>query len=329
MALERIPRRLLTAIQVTVSAGLLAYLLHHIPFDALLGAAAGASVPLVVAGMLGALILHWLDSIQMMWALARQQIVAGSLKVLKINLIAMFYSLFLPSMIAGGAIRWYHFARLDQRPAEALAAILFNRVFETLMLVAFGVGAFLVDRGSVGQESAGGPLILGLIVVAAIYFLMFDRRLHALMGSVLSALPLPARAKSAGDKLLAAMSRFDKLGAGFTLKYFSLGILRQVVAVGLIMVFVLALDIEVGVLTVAWIRSLVALLSLIPISIAGLGVREATFVVALGQYGVPAESALVLSLLLFARLVVYGLAGGLIEAHRVILAKDGAAELPR
>ena len=325
--LKRLPRGVLTAVQVAVSVGLMAYLLRDIPFHVLLTAAASASVPMIVGGMLGMLFYHWLDSVQMMWALARQQIVAGSLKVLKINLISMFYSLFLPSMIAGGAIRWYHFSRLDRRPAEALAAMLFNRVFETLLLVTFGIGAFLADRRGATEMNLGALMFVALLTIAAIYLLMFDRRVHVLMGRLLAFLPLPARVEAAGNKLLAAMSRFDQLGPAFTLKYFSLGIFRQLVSIGLVMVFVLALDIEIGILTVAWIRSVVALIALIPISIAGLGVREVTFVVALAQYGVPAESALVLSLLLFARTVVFGLAGGLIEGHRVFISRDTSAEV--
>jgi glycosyltransferase 2 family protein len=325
--LKRLPRGLVTGLQLLVSLGLMAYLLREIPFAGLLEAAASASLPLVLAGMLGILLIHWLDSIQMMWALARQEIVAGSLKVLRINLISMFYSLFLPSMIAGGAIRWYHFAKLDQRPAEALAAILFNRVFETLMLVTIGVLAFLADRRSAAEAGLGVVMMLGLLMVVMIYLFAFDRRVHTLMGRGLARLPLPARLRVAGEKLLGAMSRFDQLGPAFTLKYFSLGIARQVISVALIMVFVYALGIEIGFLTIAWIRSVVALLSLIPISIAGLGVREVTFVVALAQYGVPAESALVLSLLLFARTVIYGLAGGLVEAHRVFISKQDAAEV--
>jgi glycosyltransferase 2 family protein len=318
---------MLTVMQVVVSFGLLAYLLRGIPFHTLLAAAAGASMPMVLAGMLGMLLYYWLDSVQMMWALARQQIVAGSLTVLKINLISMFYSLFLPSVIAGGAIRWYHFSRLDHRPAEALAAMLFNRVFETLLLVTFGVVAFFADRRGATEMNLGALMFVALLAIVAIYLLMFDRRVHALMDRLLGALPLPAPVESAGNKLLAALSRFDQLGIEFALRYFSLGIFRQLVSIGLVMVFVLALDIEIGILTVMWIRSVVALIALIPISIAGLGVREATFVVALAQYGVPAESALVLSLLLFARTVVYGLVGGLIEGHRVFISRESRVEV--
>ena len=97
----------------------------------------------------------------------------------------------------------------------------------------------------------------------------------------------------------------------------------------LIVVLVHALSIDVSFLSIAWIRSLMAILILMPISIAGLGIREATFVVALAQFGVPAESALMLSLLFFAKVVLYGLVGGVLEAHRVFFSRTDSAEVPR
>jgi glycosyltransferase 2 family protein len=325
----RMPPRLMTALQVAISAGLLVYLLWDIPFESLYAVALSASVPLVVLGMMAMLLAHWLDSIQMMWALARQEIAAGSGTVLKINLISMFYSLFLPTMIAGGAIRWYHFAKLNSKPAEALAAILFNRVFETLLLVTFGIVAFIADRDGPANVELGFSMMVALVLVVTIYAVAFDRRVHAWLGILVSKLPLPVSMRAAADKLLTALTRFDQLGRDFHMKFFLLGIIRQVVAVALIMVLVHALSIDVGFLTIAWIRSLMAILILMPISIAGLGIREATFVVTLAQFGVPAESALLLSLLIFARVVLYGLVGGVLEARRVFFSRTDSAEVPR
>ena len=123
-----------------------------------------------------------------------------------------------------------------------------------------------------------------------------------------------------------ALSRFDNVGTDFHMKLFALGLLRQMTAVALLMLFVIAIDIDVSVLTIAWVRSLVAVLALLPFSISGLGIREATFVITLGQFGVPSEQAFLLSLLLFARTVVYGLIGGALEGVRVFLKTDSVYE---
>ncbi|MGB9646762.1 MAG: lysylphosphatidylglycerol synthase transmembrane domain-containing protein, partial [Stellaceae bacterium] len=56
----------------------------------------------------------------------------------------------------------------------------------------------------------------------------------------------------------------------------------------------------------------VTLIQLVPISLAGWGVREAALVVALGWFGVPAEAALAISVLVGLCLILVGLPGGLI-----------------
>jgi uncharacterized membrane protein YbhN (UPF0104 family) len=319
-------RAWLVAAQVSISAGLLFYLLWDIPFSSLYSVATSASIPLVLVGMVTMLFSHWLDAVQMMWALVRQRFDVGSGAVLKINLISMFYSLFLPTMIAAGAIRWYHFARLEQQPAKALAAILFNRVFETLLLVTVGVLAFIASQRGPMQLDRGALMLAALVLVVATHVIAFNRHFHRLTRNLVDRVPLPARLRTALHALLAALGRFDQLGAPFYLKLLALGFSRQIIAIALIMVFVRALDIDTDALTIAWIRSLIAFFTLMPLSIAGLGIREATFVVALGQFGVPAERALMLSVLIFARTVVYGLVGALIEAHRVFVSEKKKAK---
>src|SRR5262249_57857056 len=56
----------------------------------------------------------------------------------------------------------------------------------------------------------------------------------------------------------------------------------------------------------------VMLIQLLPISLAGWGVREAVLVVALAPFGVPAEAGLAMSVLFGMCLIASGLPGGLI-----------------
>lgn len=322
-------RNWLVFLQIVCSGAILAYLFRDIPFESLFSALAGASLPLVCLGMLGMLLAYWLDGMQMMWVLARQQIVTGVGRIVKINFICMFYGLFLPTMIAGGAIRWYHFANIERKPAEALAAILFNRVFETLLLVTVGLLAFVIEvRGRV-ELNLGLLFLAALVLILGTYALAFNRYVHEFARRIVVWLPLPSAVLQPIRRLLDALSRFDGMEARFHLRLFSLGLLRQAVAVGLVMVFVYALQVDVSLMTIVWVRSLVGVLTMIPISIAGLGIREATFVVVLGQFGVPGDQALALSLLLFSRILVYGIVGGVIEGGRVFLSRKVTVEAPR
>jgi glycosyltransferase 2 family protein len=65
------------------------------------------------------------------------------------------------------------------------------------------------------------------------------------------------------------------------------------------------------------------LIQLLPVSLAGWGVREVVLVVALASFGIPAEAALATSVLLGLCLVIVGLPGGLIWLADWDVARSG------
>lgn len=79
--------------------------------------------------------------------------------------------------------------------------------------------------------------------------------------------------------------------------------------------FARALDLDLGFLTVAWMRVAVHAVMLLPISIAGLGVRESTLVLLAAPYGLTASEAVAWSFLMFAGTLLAALLGGLNEAR--------------
>jgi uncharacterized membrane protein YbhN (UPF0104 family) len=83
-----------------------------------------------------------------------------------------------------------------------------------------------------------------------------------------------------------------------------------------------ALGIPVGFPQLLWIVAAVSVLQSLPISVAGLGVREGAFVYLLRQQGADPASALALSLTVFAIQVLLAAVGGAIEL-RALLTRDG------
>ena len=80
-----------------------------------------------------------------------------------------------------------------------------------------------------------------------------------------------------------------------------------------------SIGIDISIVTIAWIRSLVVLVTMIPISISGMGLREASFIVFLSSFGVSDSSAFAYSVLVFAvTRIVPGLLGGLFEARALV-----------
>lgn len=78
---------------------------------------------------------------------------------------------------------------------------------------------------------------------------------------------------------------------------------------------------QVPFLTLGWMRSAVQLLDNLPLSIAGLGVREATLLVLLEPYGVAGERAVAPAFILLGRRLLLGLVGGLLGGIRLLAPK--------
>jgi glycosyltransferase 2 family protein len=70
----------------------------------------------------------------------------------------------------------------------------------------------------------------------------------------------------------------------------------------------------------------VTLIQLVPVSLAGWGVRELGFVVVLAGFGIPAEAALAASLLVGLCMLVVGLPGGLLWLTAWDIAPAAAAK---
>ena len=73
-----------------------------------------------------------------------------------------------------------------------------------------------------------------------------------------------------------------------------------------------ALHINISFIDVAFILCIMSLATIIPISIAGFGTREATLVVLLAQYGLSAETAISFSLLQFTAFFLWGAVVGMV-----------------
>ena len=84
--------------------------------------------------------------------------------------------------------------------------------------------------------------------------------------------------------------------------------------INIVVIYILAVDLGIAISFLASfvLFPIVIFFMLVPISIAGWGVREGAMVILLGLVGISSESALALSLLYGIILTIVGLAGGIL-----------------
>jgi glycosyltransferase 2 family protein len=242
----------------------------------------------------------------------RWQILAGTLGLggrwrnyLGYYFIGMFFNLVLPTSVGGDVVRAWYLGRREGptpptgRRTAAFLSVLSDRVNGFVVLIAVACVAALCCPTNLPSWIAwtvtgmGTACVLGLAMLPALPWL---RRV----------LPAHPRLTHLLDGAALCLSN----GRGmFVVTVLSLGV--QVANVALAWLVGEGLGLQVPPLYYGVLVPLVALLTLLPISLNGMGLREAGTVLLLAPLGVSSASAVTLSLLIFAVYTVASLAGGL------------------
>jgi hypothetical protein len=110
------------------------------------------------------------------------------------------------------------------------------------------------------------------------------------------------------NRLVAALSRFSETPAALGLGFAS-GIVVQAILVGFYAAIAHALAVPIPLAHLAVLIPLSFIVQMAPVSVNGLGVREATFSYYFARLGLPLESALALSFLGAVLLMIFSLSG--------------------
>jgi glycosyltransferase 2 family protein len=247
-------------------------------------------------------------------------------RILSINATTEFYNLFLPGIIAGGAIRWYRLSQHNRMRAQALAAIAMTRLINILVLLILGIVGWLLqdDRANTAYVlwfllACLGALTCGLLIASDPRFATAARRI------VVETRMLGPSIRSALQKLMDAGNEYRLVPPRrcLLLAIYTAGWNVLVLASTYLFCLALSLDVPLSVLT--WIRTIVALAMLLPVTISGFGIREGGWIYFLGLYGIAPAEAFALSLLTFVRTLFQAAIGLVLELKTLFAAKRWAS----
>jgi uncharacterized membrane protein YbhN (UPF0104 family) len=94
---------------------------------------------------------------------------------------------------------------------------------------------------------------------------------------------------------------------------FSLSLIWQIFFLGRLYVLFKAFALPLGFMDVAWMGSLVMLLQILPISFAGLGVREGAYAYLFTLFHLPPEKGMLIGILFFAQMLIFAGMGAFLE----------------
>jgi hypothetical protein len=317
------PRRWLSAsLKLAVTAGLLAWLLGRADVKAIGAALAGAKPGWVCAAFalhfVGLLIsaVRWRLLLMAQGADVPLAFLARSL------LVGTFFNNFLPSTVGGDLVRASDTAAHAGSGTGALTVVLVERASGILVLGFFALAGLLT--GAVGGDGGATAAAVATTVLLAFFFAcvpllrprplaalcrFFGRRPASVEGRWTSV------ARGAVDRLLRTL---EALAAAprILAATMALAVLLQANVILHYWCVTRALDLSVGPGALLIVVPVATVLLLLPVSINGIGAREAVFAYLLGRHGVPLAQAIAFSWVAYGTVLGQGLAGGLVYALR-------------
>lgn len=311
--LRRIIHTLTILLRVAVAAAIVVYLFHRIGFrpsvSALLSARKGYVIAAIVLVMgVQAIVAHRLKLLA-----EGQGITISTLDMFKINLSSTFYASFLPGgNVTGMAVRLYKISRPTRMYVATIVSLLADRLLATLSLCAVGLALWFFDP-SVKSGSSLYLLLLSTGILIGIGFLLWSPPATERIGRVIATIRW-RWASTNFEKAKEAIGVLRKLPFRRALLLLFLSLLAHLLGVASYSLQASALGLDISPLSIGWIRSVVILATMIPVSVSGIGIREVALITLLSLYGVSDFQAVGYSLLVFGVTILFvGLVGGLID----------------
>lgn len=308
---------LLTIAKVTVSVALLAVLFSRVDAGRLWTIARSASATWL--GVALGLYLVMILASAWRWGLllSAQHVRLPFRRLTASFLVATFFNNFLPSNIGGDVVRVADTAPAAGSKTLATTIVLIDRGIGLLSLVLVAaVGASLATRLAGDAAPAGAGVLWAGFVVALLVAVPIVFRPDGVARALQPLRALhPEWVDERLDRLTAALGRFREAPAAIG-ACFAGAIFVQGVLVAFYLAIAYSMRIPVGFAELAVVVPMSFIVQLLPVSMNGFGVREATFGFYFARLGLPLESALLVSFVGAALMMVFSLTGAVAYVAR-------------
>jgi uncharacterized protein (TIRG00374 family) len=301
-------------LRLAVGVGLILFLLSKQNLAEIAGHFRSARLlPIVLAAFVDFAMIA-VNSLRWHALLAGKGIRVGRWRLLYYNMVGVFFSAALPTSVGGDFVRAVGIGGETGRRAEVLGSVVVDRLLGFAVLLPLGIASMPF----VGRDLAGWGVVVKVWVVAALIFICafvvllrpVARSLSVVLGPLLDLL---ARFK-ARDRLERAYAAVVGYGCcrGAVYQGLVLSVVSRLFWIYGCLLVARAFSLDIGFMPLLLVVPIVELARMIPISLGGLGVREATFVFMLDQFGVDASLGLAYSVVVYAVFTALALAGGVV-----------------
>jgi len=240
------------------------------------------------------------------------------IELLKLNYIAIFYSIFIPGQSSGELIKGIKLQKIEKGNVEKVwAPIFIDKVTNLLVMLIIGTTAILFDQHFNQNKILVVSMFSLTVICILLSFLLFTDKIIILVEVVKAILIYFLKFLKINTEYIAnfSLNYFNeyKTHKSLIFETFFWSFMTKLPHVIALYFLAKSLNIDINLIESAWLLSVISIASLLPISFSGLGVREGTLIFSMAKIGIGSSEALSFSLLIFILGILTGLIGGVFE----------------
>jgi hypothetical protein len=249
-----------------------------------------------------------------------QGIKTGFLHTLRLTYIAAFYNLVLPGQESGNGVKALLLGRSTRKASKVWASVLIDQILLFMASLVLSIPGLILAPRLPDRGIWIGMIACCFVGVIFLHSLFLIPGLSRLLDRVLCPLSWHLRMRwvrrGSGEwlaplwhSLCSYQTTMGRLGL-----VLGLSVLYQLGIISAAFWLALGLGIHVSFLNFAWVMVLVSAAQALPVSIAGIGMRDSVLTFFLvGQLGVLSYEAVALSFAILALNILVGIPGGLLQ----------------
>jgi len=227
----------------------------------------------------------------------------------KYYFIGIFFNFFLPTVVGGDIVRGYYLYGDGVNKKETAGSIIVERALGIMAVIIIFAISFYLGRGLVNIELryTGSAEVTGAVLsILFIIYIILSKRIRPFLERTLPGFVINGIRRM--DTLFQEIKGYQKY-PGALLSGLLYSILYQVA--GIISTYMIGVSVgsSTGLIYYLIFLPLIWIISMAPISINGLGVREGAFIVLFGSVGMTKEMAMTISILFLLQSIAQGMLG--------------------
>jgi uncharacterized protein (TIRG00374 family) len=298
------------ALRIIISAGLIGYLLATANLGEMFVKIKSCHVSFFLFSLLIGILRNVIFAYRWGVLLTGSEIKVPFITLVKFYFGGSFFNLLLPTTLGGDVVRGYDLATHSNKKMDAASSVLAERIIGSFALIFIALFALLFGRKRIENTQVINVVLIVCISYFALAIIVFNARIMKRLIALFKFGSFWKIGKRL-DRMYGSLCRFfaDKMILGLC---FVLSIVCQTLTMVAVYLLALAINLKLPLVYFFMILPMIWIVTMVPLSINGLGVREGAFVFFFTEVGVSGSSALLFSFLNLSRMIVLGLICGTI-----------------